>query len=71
MREPRDLKVRTYDDCMIYLNYYLAVSPGGKASEKNREKELNEIVLNIMPNICIRQTYVKGFNGESITYFFL
>ena len=61
------LKVRQYTDCMIYLNKYLYVFPGEKASDKTCETELDEFLLNIMPNICNRQAYVQGFDCETIT----
>ena len=60
MRNPRGFKVRYYTDCIIELNNSLSVFPGEKASGKNCETEFNEILLNIIPNISIRQAYVQG-----------
>ena len=61
------LKVRRYTDCMIDLNEYLYVFPGAKASDKTCEMELNEILLNIMPNIWNKRAYMQGFDCETIT----
>ena len=52
---------------MIDINECLSVLPGAKASDKIFETELNEILLNSMPNIWIRQAYVQGFYCETIT----
>ena len=54
MKNLHRLKVRQYAYCMIDLNYYLYVLPGTKESDKNCETELNEILLNSMPNNWIR-----------------
>ena len=67
MKNPCGLKVRRFTDRMIDLNEYLYVFPGAKASDKTCETELNEILLNIMPNIWNRQAYVQGFDCETIT----
>ena len=49
-RNLRNLKTRRYADSMIELNKYLSVFPGENSSEKIGEIELNEIILNSMPN---------------------
>ena len=67
MRNPHGLKLRRYAAHMNDLNVYLDVLPGTKKSDKICETELNEMFLNIMPNIWIRQAYVQGFDCESIT----
>ena len=67
MEKPRSLKVRRYNDHKIYLSKYLSVFYGSKEGDKICEKELNEILLNCMPNIWIRQTYVQGFDCGTIT----
>ena len=61
MSKPRGLKVKRYADIMIDLNEYSDVSPGAKAIENNCETELNEILLNSIPNSCSRQAYLQGF----------
>ena len=66
IRNPIKLKVRRYAARLIYINDYLAAFPGAKESEKIGETDLNEILLNSMPNIWIRQAYVQGFDFESI-----
>ena len=45
---------------MIDINEYLDVFPGERASDNICEMKLNE-VLNKMPNIWSRQSYVQGF----------
>ena len=52
---------------MIDINEYLDVFYGAKASNKICEMESNEILLNSMPKIWSRQTYVQGFYCESTT----
>ena len=66
MRKPRKLKVICYAACMIELNKYLAVCSGTNANDKIGEMEMNEMILNIIPNVWIRQAYVQGFDCEYI-----
>ena len=68
MREPCVLMVRRYVDCLIVLNKYLDSLPGAKLSEKNGTVELNEILLNSMPNSCSNKAYVQVFDCEPITF---
>ena len=68
MRKPGGLKLRWYAAHLIYLNDYLSVFSGEKTSGFFCEMELNEILLNIMPNNWIKQAYVQGFYCESITF---
>ena len=42
--------------------------PGVSLTDKIRVTELNEILLNSIPNIWSKQAYVKGFDFESITF---
>ena len=53
--KPRGLKVRCYANCLIYINEYLASFPGGVLTEKIGVTEQNEILLNSMPNSCIKK----------------
>ena len=55
MRNPRKLKVRHYDACMIETNGYLDALPVSKASDKIEETILNKIILNSMPNIGVNK----------------
>ena len=50
------------------LNGYSAVFPGSNNSDKICVTELNEILLNSMPNICIKQEYIQRFDFCSITF---
>ena len=50
MRKPRGLKVRRCAAPLIGLNEYLDTFPGAKKSNKICDTELNEILLNSMPN---------------------
>ena len=67
MRNLRELKVRRYAACIIYLNEYLDALPGAKARDNIGEADFNEIILNSMPNGRSKQSYVKGFYCETIT----
>ena len=58
MSNPHSLKVIRYSARMIYINEYLDVLPGARASEKICETELNEILLKIMPNSWSNQSCV-------------
>ena len=68
MKNPRILKVRLYDARLIDLNEYLASFPGATMAEKNGVTELNEILLNSMPNSWPKQAYVQGFYFETIYF---
>ena len=67
MRKPCRLKVGRYAECLIDFNEYLASFPGEKLNDKIVLMELNENLLNSMPNICSKHAYVQGFDCESIT----
>ena len=67
MRNLRRLKVRCYAAHLIGLNEYFASLPGVKSTDKIGVTELNEILLNIMPNSCSKKVYVQGIDCESIT----
>ena len=67
MRKPRELKMRRYAACLIDIYDYLADLPGAKAIDKNGGTGINEILLNSMPNVWIKQAYVQGFDCETIT----
>ena len=58
MNNPHGLKVRRYASRMIGLVEYLAVFPGANISDKICVTELNEIMLNDMPNSWRNQAYV-------------
>ena len=58
MRKPSGLKVRRYVACLIDLNEYLASFPGATFSDKIGVTELNEILLNSMPNSWSNTAYV-------------
>ena len=42
MREPLELKLRRFSDCLVYLNEYMSDFPVSKAREKTCEAESNE-----------------------------
>ena len=65
---PRWLKVRGYTDLLIDLDEYLNFFPLAKLTDKFGVMELNEILLNSMPNSWSKQAYVQGFDCESITF---
>ena len=51
----RELKLRRSTARMIKLNEYLSEFPGANESDKFGETELNEILLNCIPNGYSRQ----------------
>ena len=61
------LKLRCYADRMIDINDYLSIFFGSKTSDKNCEMELDQFLLDIMPNGWSRQADVQGFDCETIT----
>ena len=62
MSNTRVLKVRRYADRLIDLNEYVTLFPGEMASGFSCVTELNGSLLNSMPNIWIKQTYVQVFD---------
>ena len=68
MRKPRSLKVGRYAVRLIELNEYLDFFPAGTLYEKIRLNELNEILVNSMPNSWSKQAHVQGFDCEYITF---
>ena len=52
---------------MIYINAFLAVFRGSKASWEFGETELNEIIFKSMSNGWISQEYVQDFYCKYIT----
>ena len=67
-KNPKELKVRCYADCIIDFNDYLAALPGSKASDNIGQMDLNEILSNSMKNGWIKQAYVQIFDYEAITF---
>ena len=67
MRNPHELRVRRYTDCLIELNEYLELLPGEKTIWKIGTADLNDIVLNSMPSSWSNQAYMQGFDCEYIT----
>ena len=61
-------KVRRYAACMIDMNKYFSVFPGGKSSDKCFDTELNENLLNRMTNSWSNQKYVQGFDCKTISF---
>ena len=61
------MKVRRYAERLIDLNEHLASSLGGTMAYKMGVTELNEILLNSMPNSWSKQAYVQGFDCETIS----
>ena len=67
MMKPHKLKVNCYADHLIDFNDYLAAFPGVKGADNIVETDLNEILLNSMPNVWSKQAYVQCFDCETIT----
>ena len=68
MKKPRSLKVRRYVARLIDLNEYLDSFLGATLFDKIDVYELNENLLNSMPNIRSKQSYVQGSDCESISF---
>ena len=68
MEKPHSLKVRHYAVLWIDLNEYLASFTGAIMDDKMGFTELNEILLNSMPNIWSKQAYGQGFDCETISF---
>ena len=67
MKKPHSLKVRSYATLLIYLNEYLASFPGATMADNMGVTELNEILLNSMPNRWSKQAYVQIFDCDTIS----
>ena len=68
MRNPCGLKVKRYTDDLIDLNEYLDLLPGEIMSSKIEVIELNDILINGMRNIWIKQAYLQGFDCKYINF---
>ena len=64
MKNPCNLKVRRYAVRLIDLNEYLSSFTGVTMGVT----ELNEILLNSMPNSWSKQAYLRAFNSETISF---
>ena len=67
MKKPRGLKVMRYYALLIDLNEYLASFPRATMADKIVVTELNENLLNNIPNIWSKQGYVQGFDYDMIS----
>ena len=67
IRKPYGLKLRCCVARLIDLNEYLPSFPGSTPAHKIGMTELNEILLNSMPNSRSKQAYVQGFDWKYIT----
>ena len=68
MNKPCSITVRRYAAGLIDLNKYLAFFPGSNLTDKIGVTDMNEILLNSMPNSWSKQAYIKGFDWEFITF---
>ena len=53
---------------LVYLTGYLAYFTGETMAGKMGATELNEILLNSMPNSWSKQLYVKDVDCETISF---
>ena len=67
-KKTRSLRVRRYAARLIDLNEYLESFPGATLANKISETELNEIILNSIPNSWYKQAYAQGFDCKSISF---
>ena len=68
MKKPRSLKVKLYAAYLIDLNEYLASFPWETMADKIVVTELNEILLNSMPDRWSNQAGDQCLNCESISF---
>ena len=68
VKNPWRLKVRRYAVRLVYLTGYLAYFTGETMAGKMGATELNEILLNSMPNSWSKQLYVKDVDCETISF---
>ena len=68
MKKTNSLKVRRYAARLIDLNEYLASFTRATIADKIGVTELNEIILNSMPNSRSKQAYVQVCDCESISF---
>ena len=68
MKKTCSLTVRRYAACLIDLNEYLAYFLGETLTDNISVAELNEILLDSMPTIWSKQSYVQGFDCELKTF---
>ena len=64
----RSLRVRHYAARLVDLNKYLTSFPGVTLSNEIGVTELDEILLNMIPNRQSKQAYVQGFDFEYISF---
>ena len=67
VKKPLSLTVRRYAAHLIDLKEYLASFWGATLTDNIGVTELNEILLNSMPNSWSIQAYVQVFDCEYIT----
>ena len=68
IKKPRSLKVKFYVAHLLDLNEYLASFPEANMTDKFGVIELNDILLNRIPNSWYKQAYVKGFYWKYIYF---
>ena len=68
MSKPRGLKVGCYTACLVEINEYLAIFHWAKISDRICVTDLNDIILNSMPNSWSKKSYLQGFDCESINF---
>ena len=66
MKKTCSLNVRRYAARLIEPNEYLASFLGETLTDKISVTQLNDILLNSMPNSWSKHAYVQGFDCESI-----
>ena len=62
------MTVRCCEARLVDLTEYLYLFPGAKLTDKIGMMEINEVLLNIMPNSWSKQAYVQRFDCKSITF---
>ena len=68
MHKPQSLSFKRFTARLAELNDYLPLLPGSIKSNKVVPEELNEILLQSIPNGWAKQSYLQGWNFEGRTY---
>ena len=66
-KKPRRLKVRRCAAGLSDLNEYLSSFPVATMADNMGLTELNEILLNSIPNSWLEKEYVQGFYCKTIS----
>ena len=67
MRKPCDMPFKRFDAQLTEINNFLPLFPGPEASKRMTTKELNEILLHLLPKERAKQSYLQVWEFEMKT----